>query len=532
LENNSSTIENITQTSQDIIGNDTTIDGNSSDINLDNQTSLLQNDSISITQLNETLIENNNSSIASENSTQSMVLPLSDANVTSTTGNVAIQADTSSNKKTPSVSYIENEGSQYSSMNYEDNYKESSSNGDHNYDSRDNNRDKKSDKKHDYSSRDSNRDKSADEYAAKELLESDSDYLDYLVMLDQMKNKAEFDKEQESRGTDENPNDYALTNTNRDKEKYIEQDVKEEETIEDIEQDVKEEETIEDIEQDVKEEETIEDIEQDVKEEENNNIPPPVIPVSPPTENDDKIKGSPVDNENKKLLSQFTKVNTSSIIPEQNTSSVIPVQALQNQSVQTIQTQSVNSNKPLQNDKQENKLVANAGLDQILKDENRIVLDASSSFSSDGNITSFSWKQLGDSEEKISPSNSKIYSFPIPQDVEENPLEFELTVMDKNGQTASDIVKVMAADEESMENSNDETEDEGFTEQPAQIQALTEEENDKEDKDEEEGEQSKDDNENNTIQNEDEDEDDDEENNEDEDDENAEDEDDDDDDDD
>jgi hypothetical protein len=257
LENNSSTIENITQTSQDI-GNDTTIDGNFSDINLDNQTSLLQNDSISITQLNETLIENNNSSIASKNSTLPMELPLSDANVTSTTGNVTIQADTSSNKKTPSVSYIENEGSQYSSMNYEDNYKESNSNGDNNYDSRDNNSDKKSDKKHDYSSRDNPREKSADEYAAKELLASDSDYLDYLVMLDKMKNKAEFDKEQESRVTEEIPNDYAPTNTNRDKEKYIEQDIKEEQTIEDIEQDIKEEQTIEDIEQDIKEEQTIE----------------------------------------------------------------------------------------------------------------------------------------------------------------------------------------------------------------------------------------------------------------------------------
>ena len=144
---------------------------------------------------------------------------------------------------------------------------------------------------------------------------------------------------------------------------------------------------------------------------------------------ENKIKGAPVDNENKKLLSLFSKVN--------------PLE------VQKLKMQSQNPQ-----DKQ-NKIIANAGLDQILNKNGRIVLDASSSFSSNGNISNYLWKQLGDSKEKISQSNSKIYSFPMPEEIDENPLVFQLTVQDNSGQKASDTVKILLQDKD-----NDEDDDE------------------------------------------------------------------------
>ncbi len=170
-------------------------------------------------------------------------------------------------------------------------------------------------------------------------------------------------------------------------------------------------------------------------------------------ENDNKIKGAPVDNENKKLLSRFTEVNSSLAIPE-------------------LQIQSDISNSSFK----DSKLIANAGLDKILTNETRIVLDASSSFSSNGNISNFLWKQLGDTEEKISPSNSMIYSFPIPEEIEENPLEFELTVIDKHGQKASDTVKISLGNENEKEENDIDLEEKSH-EQPARIQEGDEDEN-------------------------------------------------------
>jgi hypothetical protein len=128
-------------------------------------------------------------------------------------------------------------------------------------------------------------------------------------------------------------------------------------------------------------------------------------------------------------------------------------------------------------------------------------LDASSSFSAEGNISNFLWKQLGDAEEKIKPNNSRIYSFPIPEDVEDNALEFELTVMDKNGQKASDTIKILLTDEQNEKEDNDnDVEEESQGEQP-QIQVADEdnqdddEDNEEEDEDEEDNEEVDEDNE-------------------------------------
>ena len=186
--------------------------------------------------------------------------------------------------------------------------------------------------------------------------------------------------------------------------------------------------------------------------------------IASQNENGNKIKGTPVDNENKKLLSQFTEVNSSLDIPE-------------------LQIQSEISNSSFK----DSKLIANAGLDKILTNETRIVLDASSSFSSNGNISDFLWKQLGNTEEKISPSNSMIYSFPIPEEIEENPLEFELTVMDQNGQKSSDTVKISLADENEKEEEDIDLEEKS-QEQPTHLQEVDEDENEENEEEEDEDE--------------------------------------------
>jgi len=97
------------------------------------------------------------------------------------------------------------------------------------------------------------------------------------------------------------------------------------------------------------------------------------------------------------------------------------------------------------------KPIANAGLDQVIKGDQNIVLDASSSFDPEGKISSYLWKQTGNSEDNINTSHSKIYSFPIPEGMEENILEFKLVVMDENGQKDIDTVKYLITDEDNEE---------------------------------------------------------------------------------
>ncbi|HVP81869.1 MAG TPA: hypothetical protein VMS35_02405, partial [Nitrososphaeraceae archaeon] len=142
-----------------------------------------------------------------------------------------------------------------------------------------------------------------------------------------------------------------------------------------------------------------------------------------------KIIGNSIDNENIKLMSQFSELNSSIISNPQ------------------INAEEENS-KII-----DKKPIANAGLDQVIKDNQNIVLDASSSFDPEGKISSYLWKQLGNSEDNINTSHSMIYSFPIPESLEENILEFKLIVMDENGQKDIDTVKYLITDKY-----NDETE--------------------------------------------------------------------------
>ena len=137
-----------------------------------------------------------------------------------------------------------------------------------------------------------------------------------------------------------------------------------------------------------------------------------------------KIVGNSIDNENNKLMSQFSELNSSIMSNTQ-------INAEED-------TSKINDKKP----------IANAGLDQVIKGDQNIVLDASSSFDPEGKIINYLWKQTGNSEDNINTSHSMIYSFPIPESLKENVLEFKLIVMDENGQKDIDTVKYLITDED------------------------------------------------------------------------------------
>ena len=140
-----------------------------------------------------------------------------------------------------------------------------------------------------------------------------------------------------------------------------------------------------------------------------------------------KTIGKSIDNENDKLISQFSELN----------SSVIP----------NLQIQIDDSNSKT-NDR---KPIANAGLDQVITTDQNIVLDASASFDPEGKISSYLWKQTGNSEGKIKSSNSMIYSFPIPEGLEEKTLEFKLIVLDEKGQKDTDTINFLLNQENDEE---------------------------------------------------------------------------------
>jgi len=132
-----------------------------------------------------------------------------------------------------------------------------------------------------------------------------------------------------------------------------------------------------------------------------------------------KTIGNSIDNENEKLISQFSELN-SSVIPD-------------------LQILTDDSNSQTK----DRKPIANAGLDQVITNDQNIVLDASASFDPEGKISSYLWKQIGNSDIKINSSNSMIYSFPIPEDLEENSLQFKLIVTDTKGQIDTDTINFL-----------------------------------------------------------------------------------------
>jgi chitinase len=130
-------------------------------------------------------------------------------------------------------------------------------------------------------------------------------------------------------------------------------------------------------------------------------------------------------------------------------------------------------NMEIQTDESKSKIkdrnpIANAGLDQVITSDQNIVLDASASYDPEGKISSYLWKQTGNSVDKTNTSNSMIYSFPIPEDLEETSLAFNLIVMDEKGQKDTDTVNFLInpeSDEENNENDeeNNENDEENET---------------------------------------------------------------------
>lgn len=122
-------------------------------------------------------------------------------------------------------------------------------------------------------------------------------------------------------------------------------------------------------------------------------------------------------------------------------------------------------NMEIQTDESKSKIkdrkpIANAGLDQVITSDQNIVLDASASYDPEGKISSYLWKQTGNSVDKTNTSNSMIYSFPIPEDLEENSLEFNLIVMDEKGQKDTDTVNFLINPENDEENNENDEENE------------------------------------------------------------------------
>ncbi|MCJ7636998.1 MAG: PKD domain-containing protein, partial [Nitrososphaeraceae archaeon] len=140
-----------------------------------------------------------------------------------------------------------------------------------------------------------------------------------------------------------------------------------------------------------------------------------------------KTIGNSIDNENNKLISQFSELNSSFR--------------------SDLQIPSVEANSKLE----DRKPIANAGLDQVIMSDQNIVLDASASFDPEGKMSSYLWKPIENSEDNPNTSNSMIYSFPIPEDLEGNTLEFKLIVMEKNGQEDTDTIKFLINEKDEEE---------------------------------------------------------------------------------
>ena len=236
------------------------------------------------------------------------------------------------------------------------------------------------------------------------------------------RNTSEEEDDESSRNTSEEEDDESSRNTSEEEDDESSRNTSEEEDDESS-RNTSEEEDDESSRNTSEEED--DESSRNTSEEEDDEIyskKPNVLSTNELTDN--KIVGNSIDNENNKLMSQFSKLNSSIM---SNT-----------QINEEEDTSKINDKKP----------IANAGLDQVIKGDQNIVLDASSSFDPEGKIINYLWKQTGNSEDNINTSHSMIYSFPIPESLNENVLEFKLIVMDENGQKDIDTVKYLITDED------------------------------------------------------------------------------------
>ncbi len=80
--------------------------------------------------------------------------------------------------------------------------------------------------------------------------------------------------------------------------------------------------------------------------------------------------------------------------------------------------------------------VANAGTDQIVNSGDRVKFDGNKSIDPDGNITSYSWRQIAGPVAKLSHSNTMNPSFIAPNVSADTQMRFALTVTDNKGATS------------------------------------------------------------------------------------------------
>ena len=236
------------------------------------------------------------------------------------------------------------------------------------------------------------------------------------------RNTSEEEDDESSRNTSEEEDDESSRNTSEEEDDESSRNTSEEEDDESS-RNTSEEEDDESSRNTSEEED--DESSRNTSEEEDDEIyfkKPNVLSTNELTDN--KIVGNSIDNENNKLMSQFSKLNSSIMSNTQ-------INAEED-------TSKINDKKP----------IANAGLDQVIKGDQNIVLDASSSFDPEGKIINYLWKQTGNLEDNINTSHSMIYSFPIPESLNENVLEFKLIVMDENGQKDIDTVKYLITDED------------------------------------------------------------------------------------
>ena len=77
--------------------------------------------------------------------------------------------------------------------------------------------------------------------------------------------------------------------------------------------------------------------------------------------------------------------------------------------------------------------VANAGTNQIVNSGDRVKFDGNKSIDPDGNITSYSWRQIAGPVAKLSHSNTMNPSFIAPNVSADTQMRFALTVTDNKG---------------------------------------------------------------------------------------------------
>jgi hypothetical protein len=97
---------------------------------------------------------------------------------------------------------------------------------------------------------------------------------------------------------------------------------------------------------------------------------------------------------------------------------------------------------PLKGESTNSPPISNAGIDQIVPENGTVMLDASASRDTDGNITSYLWEQISGPSVNLSSYNDVKPTFETPNLNNSADLTFNLMVRDDEEQTATDTVNI------------------------------------------------------------------------------------------